>query len=89
MHTKSRKALRIGMITSISFISGIIVTIVAAATYDATIQSRALKMLTAIKSNAQELSPEDAGAYYSLVRENIKSLIAVLSEVDKGLASLA
>jgi hypothetical protein len=71
------------MIATISFISGILITVVAAATYDAAIQSRAAKLLTAIKTNASDLTSEDAVAYYSVVRENIKSLIAVLTEVDK------
>lgn len=83
MHSKSHHALRIGMIATISFISGILITVVAAATYDAAIQSRAAKLLTAIKTNASDLTSEDAVAYYSVVRENIKSLIAVLTEVDK------
>lgn len=89
MHTKSHQFLRKGTIAIVSFISGVAITVVAAATYDATIQDRSAKMLAAIKSNALNLTPEDAVAYYSLVRENVKTLIAVLTEVDKGLAALS
>ncbi len=89
MHSKRYQIFRITMIAIISFISGIILTIVAAAAYDAGVQERATKLLTTIKSNASDLEAEDAVAYYALVRQNISTLIDVLTEVDKGLVALS
>lgn len=59
-----------------------ITTVLAAAVYDANIQSRANKIFDTIRSNASIMDPLDIPAYYSLVRMNVASLMQVLTLVD-------
>ena len=61
---------------------GITLTIIASASYDASINERAIMLTNALKWNAEWLSPEDRSLYYVLVHENIKTLISVLTQVD-------
>ena len=85
MHTKKQHIVRKTIIVSVSFLLGIVSTVIAAATYDANIQTRATKMFNTIKSNASTLATADQQAYYTLVRLNIQSLIQVLTSVDSSL----
>jgi len=85
MHTKKQHIVRKTIIVSVSFILGIVSTVIAAATYDANIQTRATKMFNTIKSNASTLATADQQAYYTLVRLNIESLIQVLMSVNSSL----
>lgn len=85
MYTKKQHIMRKSLIIVTSFVLGVATTAIAAAVYDANIQSRADAMLATIRSNASTLSPADTPAYYSLVRSNIQSLIAVLNTVDSAL----
>lgn len=70
------------IITLITFVWGMITTVLAAAVYDANIQSRANKIFDTIRSNASIMDPLDIPAYYSLVRMNVASLMQVLTLVD-------
>ena len=65
MHTKKQHIVRKTIIVSVSFLLGIVSTVIAAATYDANIQTRATKMFNTIKSNANTLATADQQAYYS------------------------
>ena len=85
MHTKKQHIVRKTIIVSVSFLLGIVSTVIAAATYDANIQTRATKMFNTIKSNASTLATADQQAYYTLVHLNIQSLIQVLTSVDSSL----
>lgn len=85
MHTKKQHIVRKTIIISVSFILGIVSTVIAAATYDANIQTRATKIFDAIENNAKNFTEIDKKAYYTLVRLNIQSLIQVLGIVDKTL----
>jgi hypothetical protein len=57
-------------------------TVLAAAVYDASVQSRANTIFDVIKNNASTMNQSDSTAYYNLVRLNIKSLVEVLTAVD-------
>ena len=83
MYTKKQHIVRKSLIIITSFALGVATTAIAAAVYDASIQSRADAMLSTIRSNASTLSSVDRPAYYGLVRSNIQSLISVLNAVDK------
>ena len=85
MHTKKQHIVRKTIIVSVSFILGIVSTVIAAATYDANIQTRATKMFNTIKSNASNLAEADQKAYFTLVHLNIQSLMQVLTSVDASL----
>jgi len=85
MYTKKQHIVRKTIIVSVSFLLGIVSTVIAAATYDANIQTRATKMFNTIKSNASTLATADQQAYYTLVHLNIQSLIQVLTSVDSSL----
>lgn len=82
MYTKKQHIIRKSLIIGSSFLLGIATTAIAAAVYDANIQSRADAMFATIESNAHTISASDRPAYYSLVRMNISSLIQVLTLVD-------
>ena len=86
MYTRKQHILRKSMIILVSFVFGIVTTVIAAATYDANIQARADKIFATIKSNASSMDPLDVTSYYTLVRINIASLMQVLTVVDDGIA---
>lgn len=87
MFTKKQHIVRKTIIVSVSCILGILTTVFAAATYDANIQSRAGAMLKSIRSNASTLAPSEKVAYYTLVHNNIQSLIQVLTGVDTNVSA--
>ena len=89
MYTKKQHIMRKSLIVVSAFVLGVATTALAAAVYDANIQSRADAMLATIRSNASTISASDRPAYYSLVRSNIQSLISVLNTVDSTLATTA
>jgi len=87
MYTKKQHIIRKTTIVVASFLIGIVSTVFAAATYDATIQSRATSMFNAIKSNADVMDPRDVSSYYTLVHLNILSLIQVLTSLDTSITA--
>ncbi len=85
-YTRKQQFLRKGFIFFLSFTCGIISTVVAAAVYDANVQSRANTIFNSIQSIAGTLDESDVPSYYNLVRMNIASLIQVLTLVDTKVA---
>jgi len=86
-YTRKQQFLRKGFIFILSFTCGIATTVLAAAVYDATVQSRANTIFNSIQSVAGTLDESDVPSYYNLVRMNISSLIQVLRLVDVKVAA--
>ncbi|MBX9808908.1 hypothetical protein K2X92_00780 [Candidatus Gracilibacteria bacterium] len=82
MYSKKQHIARKTIITCLAFAGGMISTVLAAAVYDANVQSRANTIFDVIKKNASTMDQSDSTAYYNLVRLNIKSLVEVLTAVD-------
>lgn len=86
MYTKKQHIARKTIIILITFVWGVITTVLATGVYDTNVQSRANAMVDTIKSNASTMDPLDVSSYYSLVRMNISSLMQVLTVVDGKVA---
>ncbi len=78
------------LIVIMAFVTGIMTTAFAASLYDtASIKQRSDNILSAIKTNAAKLDPAQVPAYYALVLMNVRSLVAVLGQVDTGIIALS
>jgi hypothetical protein len=84
-YSKKQHITRKAIIICLAFAWWMISTVLAAAVYDANIQSRATAILATIDSNASAMDPMDVVSYYTLVHMNIESLMQVLSVVDSSL----
>ena len=83
MHITKYHSIRLFFFWILLFLSGVVTTVIATTTIDSNTETRANTIWSAIQSNASNMNTSDVISYYQLVRLNIKTLIEVLSIVDK------